>query len=58
MLILKKFLITLQPHTQGFTLERGRGGPRKGKAWGRVTWNPDLTLADIRDEVKFPEGIP
>ena len=34
MLILKNFLITLQPRTQGFTLERGRGGPSKGKGWG------------------------
>ena len=32
MLILKNFLITPQPRTQGFTLERGRGGPSKGKA--------------------------
>ena len=32
MLISKNFLITPQPRTQGFTLERGRGGPSKIKA--------------------------
>ena len=58
MLILKNFLITLNLVPRASPLKEGGAVQVREKLGTRLSWNADLTLADIRDAVKFPEGIP